>query len=114
MKAAVITGVISGVSSMASIGNLAEKMGGALDFATKVAVDTSFGAGYSLTTNALNTSIVSSNQRQTVSTKKNVTPKKNSGVKKSTGTKKTQKKKTNPIKNFFNSMVSGVKKFLKW
>ena len=115
MKAAVITGVVSGISSIASIGNLSKLAGGTtLKYVGTTFVDTVFGTGYSLTTSAINKSIVSSNQRQTINTKKNVTTKKNTGVKKSTGTKATQKKKTNPIKKFFNSIVSGVKNFFKW
>ena len=101
MKAAVITGVISGVATAATIGNLAEKMGGPLDFATKVALDVSCGSGYSWGTSAINQSIVLSNQRQTVNTKKNVTTKKNTSVKKSTEKNVLLVKQPNPFEDIF-------------
>lgn len=96
MKAAVITGVVSDIISIASIGNLSKLAGGTtLKYVGTTFVDTVFGTGYSLTTSAINKSIVSSNQRQTINTKKNVTTKKNTGVKKT-----TQKKKRILLKNF--------------
>ena len=112
-KASVITGIVSGVSNAAGIGNLATKAGVKPGFKTGLVVDTVFGAGYSCTATATNKVIVANNQRKTVSTKKEVAKTKKTTVKKTTTQKKTTKKKTNPVKKFFGSVVSKIKNFFK-
>lgn len=62
-EASIVSGVISGVGTMASVGNIAEVSGTNLNLGTAIATDATFGTGYNIASTASTKSITEKNQR---------------------------------------------------